>query len=187
MDKTEEEKKSTLEDRGIVFLTGAISPETVQPVIEKIIGATLKQDLEFIQLMVSSPGGSVDAGFALIDMMRWSRLPVYTTGYGLVASMGLAVLMAGEKGHRVVTPRCSLMSHRFWTGGTENYSGLVARRKIEDLTHQRIVAHYLECGSLKAKEEVESQLLRDVDTWMDASEAKTFGLIDAVHGERRAA
>ena len=90
--------------------------------------------------MVSSPGGDVDAGLALVDMMKWSRIPVYTTGYGMVASMGLIIFMAGTKGHRVVTPRCTMMSHRFWTMTGGNYSGLVARRKVEDLTHQAVLA-----------------------------------------------
>jgi ATP-dependent protease ClpP protease subunit len=73
------------------------------------------------------------------------------------------------------------MSHRFWTLTGGNYSGLVARRKIEDLTHRRILDHYIECTKLKDAAEVESQLLRDVDTWLTPREAVEFGVVDRVH------
>lgn len=179
---SEEKKETKLEDRGMVFLCGEITPDTASDLAQKIIQINLDQKCDFIQLMISSPGGDVNAGFALIDMMQWSNLPVYTTGFGLVASMGLSVLMAGSPGHRVVTPRSTMMSHRFWAGNVDNYSGLVAKRKMEDLTHQRIVEHYTTCSKLKDAKKVEAKLLRDVDTWLTPTEALEFGLIDAIHG-----
>ena len=176
-----DEKEFKLEDRGMVFLSGKVNQEAVSELAQKIIQINLEQKCDFIQMMISSPGGEVDAGFALIDLMQWSRLPVYTTGFGLVASMGLSILMAGSPGHRVLTPRATLMSHRFWGASVENYSGLVAKRKIEDLTHQRIMAHYVACSKLKDVKEVEAKLLRDVDTWLTPEEAVEFGLVDSIH------
>jgi len=176
-----EKEANILEDRGLIFLCGELNNEEAARLNRRIIEMNLAPKTDFIQLMISCPGGSVDAGFGLIDLMQWSRLPVYTTGFGLVASMGLSVLMAGAKGHRVLTPRATLMSHRFWTGGTANYSGLVARRKVEDLTHRRILDHYKECTKFKDDAEIEAQLLRDVDTWMTPAEAVEFGVVDRVH------
>jgi ATP-dependent Clp protease protease subunit len=176
-----EKEGNILEDRGLIFLCGELDTERAAGLNRRIIEMNLAPKTDFIQLMISCPGGSVDAGFGLIDLMQWSRLPVYTTGFGLVASMGLSVLMAGDKGHRVLTPRASLMSHRFWTLSGGNYSGLVARRKVEDLTHRRILDHYIECTNLKDDGEVETKLLRDVDTWLTPKEAVEMGVVDRVH------
>ncbi|HTB21690.1 MAG TPA: ATP-dependent Clp protease proteolytic subunit [bacterium] len=177
----DEKKGNVLDDRGLIFLCGELDTGQASQLNRRIIEMNLQPKTDFIQLMISCPGGSVDAGFALIDLMQWSRLPVYTTGFGLVASMGLSVLMAGAPGHRVLTPRATLMSHRFWTLSGGNYSGLVARRKIEDLTHRRILDHYMECTKLKDAMEVEAQLLRDVDTWLTPKEAVELGVVDRVH------
>lgn len=170
-----------LDEQGLVFLCGELDPTQAVQIGQRIIEMNLNPRSDFIQLMISCPGGDVDSGFGLIDLMQWSRLPVYTTGFGLVASMGLSVLMAGARGHRVLTPRSTLMSHRFWTLTGGNYSGLVARRKIEDLTHRRILDHYIECSNLKDAAQVESRLLRDVDTWLTPMEAVELGLADRVH------
>ena len=54
-------------------------------------------------------------GFALIDIIHGSRLPIWTVGIGMLASMGLMIFMAGEKGHRVLTPNTLILSHQ-WSG-----------------------------------------------------------------------
>ena len=180
-EKKEKNELPDLEEKGVLFLTGTMTDESCGKVINGIIRANMEPKGEFIQLMISSPGGSVHAGFALIDMMRWSKLPVYTTGFGIVASMGVSVLIAGVLGKRVVTPNTTLLTHQFMAGVLENYSGLVAHRKFEDLIHQRLVDHYLECSSLKTAEEVEAKFMNGVDTWLTPQEALDFGLIDQVY------
>jgi len=176
-----------LENKGILFLTGPMTDESCGKVITGIIKANMDPKTDFIQLMVSSPGGGVDAGFALIDMMRWSKLPIYTTGFGVVASMAVSVLIAGEPGRRIVTPNTTLLTHQFMWGRKENYSGLVAGRKMEDLTHQRLIQLYLECSQFKTPEEVESKLMNGVDTWLTPEEALTVGLIDQIYKPARKA
>jgi ATP-dependent Clp protease, protease subunit len=114
--------------------------------------------------------------------MGWSRLPVRTTGLGMLASMALLIFMAGNKGHRVITPRVSILSHRYswWVMG--KHSELIARRKEEDLTHTRIVDHYLRHSNIKTVDELHKSLLCDVDKWLTAEEAVTFGLADIIEG-----
>ena len=183
MSERDEKKDRGLDEYGILYVSGEIGGGTSETVCRKIIEMNLRS-LDCIQLIMNSPGGSVHDGFAILDVMEWSRLPVRTTGLGMLASMALLIFMAGAKGHRVITPRVSILSHRFswWTFG--NHSELVARRKEEDLTHARILEHYRTHTRLKTDEEIHKHLLRDVDTWLSASEAVELGIADVIENRR---
>ena len=89
MTKKDGAEKKTLDDYGIIFISGELYEGTAQSVCEKIIEMNLNQDSDFIQLIINSEGGLCSVRFAIVDMMDWSRLPVYTTGVGIVASMAL--------------------------------------------------------------------------------------------------
>ena len=178
-------KPDTLEDHGILYLTGAITPESSEALARAILLANLKGRHQRLQLIVNSPGGDVGAGFALLDVMEWSAIPIYTVGLGQVASMGLLVLMAGAKGHRVVSPRTSLLSHRMWWLGAGTHAEHMAARREEDRSHERIVDHYLRHTALESRDDVLKHLLRDTDVWLDAEEAVRFGVVDRVEGQPR--
>ena len=171
----------SLDECGILFLSGPIDQAKADGICEKIIEINLHQRAEHIQLLINSPGGDWHAGFALVDLMAWSRVPVYTTGLGLVASMGLIVFMAGQHGQRVLTPHTSLLSHSFSASGSGTRPELVARRKLEDWMQERLLAHYLDHTALKTEAEVSAQLLQDVDTWLTPEEAVGVGLADRIH------
>ncbi len=175
-------RKNTLDEMGVIFLSGEIDSASAETVCKSIIEINLAGKNPHIQLIINSVGGECSAGFAIIDMMHWSRLPVYTTGLGMVASMGLLIFMAGEKGNRVVTPRTSILSHRFWSLNVGSHSQLLARRKEEDLVHRRILEHYLEHTGMDTVEQLESTLLRDVDVWLSAEESVEYGIADLVEG-----
>jgi len=179
------DEKKSLGDYGIIFLSGSIDAGVAQAVCQEIIQINIEHSADLIQMIINSVGGHVSAGFAIIDMMEWSRLPVYTTGVGMVASMGLAIFMAGEKGQRVLTPRTSVLSHRFSGMNAGNYSDLIARRKEEDFLHERLIRHYMEHTSLKTPEEVESVLLRDVDAWLTPEEAMEYGIADRIEHKNK--
>ena len=144
-----------------------------------------KGETNQIQMIINSPGGSCPAGFSIIDMMEWSRLPIYTTGIGMIASMGLLIFMTGEKGRRVITARTSILSHRFSAFNFGNHSQLIAGRKEEDLEHERILTHYLTYSKIKDRPELEKYLLRDVDTWLSPDEAIEYGLADVIEPVRK--
>ena len=124
-------KEGSLKDRGIIYLSGVIGSGTAERICSEIIEINAGRTVDMIQLLVNSPGGSVPDGFAILDIMEWSTLPIRTTGLGVLGSMALLVFMAGAKGNRVLTPRVSVLSHRYswWVFG--NHSELLARRKEE--------------------------------------------------------
>ena len=173
-------KEKGLSDYGIIYLSGAIEDGTSENVCKEIIEYNISGKIDHIQLIINSAGGSCPAGFAIIDIMEWSRLPIYTTGIGMIASMSLLVFMTGAKGRRVITPRTSMLSHRYSSMTWGNHSQLLANRKEQDLEHDRIVDHYMRYSGIQSKEELEKYLLRDVDTWLTPEESVKFGLVDLV-------
>jgi ATP-dependent Clp protease protease subunit len=180
MEEEKEPKKKGLEDYGIIYLSGEIGQPTAEAVCKNLIEFNIKQQVNQIQMIINSQGGLCSAGFSIIDMMEWSRIPIFTTGIGMIASMGLLIFMSGAKGHRVITPRISILSHRFSAMKQGNHSSLIASRKEEDLEHQRIIQHYLSYSRIDTQEELEHYLLRDVDTWLSPQEAVEYGLADVI-------
>ena len=178
------ESKEILREHGIILLSGEIDEIMAERVCQDIIGFNLRDDVSQIHLIINSPGGVCPAGFAIINMMECSRLPVYTSGIGMVASMGLMVFMAGAKGRRVITNKTSILSHRYSSMSKGNHSQLLASRKEQDLEHERIVEHYLNYSNVKSRKELELYLLCDVDTWLSPEEAIRFGLADIVEPMR---
>lgn len=177
-------KESALKERGIIYISGTIDTGMAERVCSEIIEMNVSRTVDAIQLIVNSPGGSVSDGFAIIDIMDWSQLPIRTTGLGILGSMGLLLFMAGARGHRVITPRVSILSHRFSWWSVGNHSELLAKRKEEDLTHQRILDHYLRHTSVETAERLHQTLLREVDTWLSAEEAVQYGIADVIQRNR---
>jgi len=170
----------SLEDEGVLMLFGPVAGSSVEPLIRRILEHNLRRDRPHLRLYINSPGGSVDQGFALLDIMAWSRIPIYTTGMGQIASMALMVLMAGARGHRTLLPRTSVLSHRFSTTVAGTHADLLASRVHEDHVYSRILDHYARCTGIVDRLRLESELLRPTDRWLTAPEAVTLGLADQV-------
>jgi ATP-dependent Clp protease protease subunit len=184
-EKREKGKEQGLKDFGIIYVSGAMDGGTAESVCKEIIEYNITAEVNQIQMVINSPGGSCPAGFSIIDIMEWSRIPIYTTGIGLIASMALLVFMTGEKGRRVITPRTSILSHRFSAFSVGSHSQLIAGRKEEDLEHERILQHYLAYSNIKDKAELEKYLLREVDTWLSPEEAVQHGIADRIEPARK--
>lgn len=178
--KEKEQEERGLKDYGIIYISGPITDATSESICKEIIEYNIKGEADHLQMIINSPGGTCSAGFAIIDMMEWSRIPIYTMGIGMIASMGLIIFMAGAKGRRVITARTSILSHRFSWISAGNHSQLLANRKEEDLEHKRIVDHYMRYSKMKDQKELEGKLLQDVDTWLAPDEAINYGLADLV-------
>ena len=132
-----------------------------------------------LKLIVNSSGGSVTAGFAIIDAMRGSAIPVHTVALGQIASMGLMVFMAGHRGTRLLTPNTSILSHQWAWGSRGKEHELIATTREFDLVSARIVSHYKKCTGLKEKA-IRERLLPPHDVWLSAEEALALGVCDRV-------
>lgn len=157
-----------------------ISLASSKSVVEWIFEANLAEEKpERLNLIITSPGGDLNAAFAVIDAMRGSAIPVRTVGLGQVASAGLMIFIAGQKGQRILTPNTSILSHQYTWGAYGKEHELFATVKEFDLTTKRVIAHYKACTGL-SESKIREILLPPQDTWLEPNEAKKLKLCDKV-------
>lgn len=170
-----------LNNQGIMVLMDEITHDTIKPVVEWILheNHVRKKKLKELLLMVCSDGGDLSCAFALIDVMKTSKIPVKTVGLGSVASAGLLIFIAGASGRRILTPNTSIMSHQFSWGNEGKAHELFATIKEYELTQQRMVDHYRMCTQLD-DETIKKVLLPPQDVYLSATEAKKHNICDLV-------
>ena len=157
-----------------------ISLNTCKTAVEWILEANFTEERpEMLNLIITSPGGDLNAAFALIDVMRGSAIPVRTIGLGQIASAGLMIFIAGENGQRILTPNTSILSHQYSWGAIGKEHELFATIKEFDLTTKKMIAHYKKCTGLSEKQ-IREILLPPQDVWLSGAEAKKLGLCDDV-------
>ena len=182
-----EEKESGVEDKdelldiGIKIFMGDVNMKTMEPIIEWILAANLswKKNQKELTLAICSPGGDLNACFALIDVMQGSRIPIRTVGMGMIASCGLLMFISGTKGKRILTPNTSILSHQYSWGSYGKEHELFATVREYELTTERMVNHYKKCTGLEDKM-IREKLLPPSDVWLDAKEARKLGICDHI-------
>jgi len=180
MSEDNKNEKKSLNDNGMYLFMTEVTQASLKPVIEWIIEENLQaKKKKYITLIVNSPGGDVNACFALIDTMKGSSIPVRTVGIGMIASCGLLMFMAGEKGHRTLTPNTSILSHQYSGGSRGKEHELFSVTKEFNLTSRRLLDHYTKCTGLSEKK-VRKKLLPESDVWLDAEEALALGICDKI-------
>ena len=167
--------------RGHHVFMAEVTQETMKPLIDWIIAENYNKEKkkEELTLGICSPGGDLNACFALIDVMKGSKIPIRTIGMGMIASCGLLMFISGEKGRRVLTPNTSILSHQFSWGSFGKEHELFAVVKEFDLTTRRMIDHYKKCTGL-SEEDIRKYLLPPQDVWLSAKEAKKLGLCDSI-------
>ena len=177
-----------LADAGLMVLMGAIENDSIKPVIEWILHENYvsKKKRSELLLMICSEGGDIAAAFALIDVMRSSKLPIKTVGLGQIASAGLLIFLAGEAGRRVLTPNTSILSHQFSWGSDGKAHELFATIKEFELTHKRMVEHYKICTGLN-EDQIRTVLLPPHDVYLTAEEALALNVCDVISQVQRQA
>ncbi len=166
-------------NKRIVFLSTQVDDTSVTAVIKKLWYLESLDNKKPILLVINSPGGSVDSGFALWDMIKMISAPVTTLVMGLAASMGSILSLAADKGKRYATTHSRIMIHQPLIGGTiyGQATDLEIQAKEIIKTRELLVQIYVESTG-KSQKQIEKSL--DRDTWMSAAEAKEYGLLDHV-------
>ncbi len=169
-----------LKDR-IIFIGEEIDDHLASIVVAQMLFLEAEDPEKDISIYINSPGGSVTAGLAIYDTMKYIRPQVSTICVGIAASMGAFLLAAGDKGKRFALPNAEIMIHQPMGG---------ARGQAEDV---KIHAQWL----LKTREKLNAILSEntgkplktiardtDRDNFMSADEAAEYGIIDKVIKER---
>ncbi|MCP6726937.1 MAG: ATP-dependent Clp protease proteolytic subunit [Patescibacteria group bacterium] len=167
-----------LKDR-IIFLGAPVSDLTSNAVIAQMLHLASQDSKKDIQFYINSPGGSVTAGLAIYDTMQYVKCPISTVCVGMAASMGAVLLAAGQKGKRYILPNAQIMLHQPAGGvtGQATEIEITANQivKIKDLLNQILAKH---TGQDMEKVQTDT----DRDFYLNAMEAKEYGIVDKVIG-----
>jgi ATP-dependent Clp protease protease subunit len=158
-----------------------VEHDTVKPVVEWILHENYvrKKKLKELILMICSEGGDLEPAFALIDVMKNSKIPIKTVGLGQIASCGLLIFLAGTPGRRVLTPNTSILSHQFSWGNEGKAHELFATVKEFELTQQRMLELYKDSTRLD-EATIKSVLLPPQDVYLSAEEALAYNICDQI-------
>jgi ATP-dependent Clp protease, protease subunit len=165
-----------LKDR-IVFLGGMINDDMANLITAQLLFLEAEDPEREINMYINSPGGSVTAGLAIYDTMQFVRPPVSTLCVGQAASMGSILLAAGTKGRRYALPHSRIMIHQL-SGEFEGQAADIEIHAREALRLREIVNDILARHTGKTVKQVEKDT--DRDTFMNATTAVEYGLIDEV-------
>ncbi|WP_128893708.1 ATP-dependent Clp endopeptidase proteolytic subunit ClpP [Longirhabdus pacifica] len=165
-----------LKDR-IIFLGTEINDQIANIVIAQLLHLAAEDPDKDIHLYIHSPGGSVTAGMAIFDTMRFIKPDVSTICVGLAASMGSLLLTAGAKGKRYALPNSEVMIHQPLGGISGQASDIKIHADWILKTKEKLNQIYVDCTG-QSIETIERDT--DRDNFLDAEEAKQYGLIDSV-------
>lgn len=165
-----------LKDR-IVFIGGPIDDNVANVVVAQLLFLESEDPDKDIHLYINSPGGVVTAGLAIYDTMQYIRPDVSTICIGQAASMGSLLLAAGTKGKRYALPLARIMIHQPH-GGAQGQSTDIQIQAKEILRLREIGNDILVKHTGQDRERVVADTERD--NFMNAEEAKAYGLIDEV-------
>lgn len=165
-----------LEDR-IIFIGTEVTDGLANAIIAQLLFLQKENKNQDISVFINSPGGSVTAGLAIFDTMKYVQCDVATYCLGQAASMGAVLLAAGTKGKRFALPNTRVMIHQPWGGAQGTASDITIQAqeigRLKGALNQ-ILADA--CG--KTAEQVAKDT--DRDFFMSAAEAKAYGLVDEI-------
>lgn len=165
----------------IVFVTGQVEDGMASLIVAQLLFLESENPSKPISMYINSPGGVVTAGLAIYDTMQYIRPRVSTVCIGQAASMGSFLLAAGEPGMRIALPNARIMIHQP-SGGARGMASDIEIQAREILRiRSRMNDLYVKFTG-RSLDEIEKAM--DRDTFLEAEEAKAFGLVDKVFESR---
>ena len=165
-----------LNDR-IIFLGGEVNDDIANLIVAQLLYLESQDPDKDIHLYINSPGGSVTAGCAIYDTMKYIKCDVSTICVGMAASMGAFLLAGGEKAKRYALKNADIMIHQP-SGGSKGQATDMKIMVDWLLSNKRRLNRILSENTGKSIEQIETDT--DRDNFMSADEAKEYGLIDKV-------
>lgn len=161
----------------IIFVGDPITDEIANVIMAQLLFLQFENKSQDINLYINSPGGSISAGMAIYDTMRFVKCDIATYCIGQAASMGALLLAAGTKGKRYALPHSRVMIHQPWGGAQGTVADVVIQaeeiQRNKHAIHEILAAH-----TGQPLERIERDA--DRDFYMDADQAKEYGLVDEV-------
>jgi ATP-dependent Clp protease protease subunit len=167
----------------IIFLGQPIDDQIANLIIAQLLYLEREDDSKDIHLYINSPGGSINAGLAIYDTMQLVRPDVATFCVGMAASMGTVLLVAGAGSKRYATPNSTIHMHQA-RGGASGAAADVEIMAKEILREQQIIREILASRTGQPLERIVRD--SDRDYFMDAAQAKEYGIIDEILARQEA-
>lgn len=166
----------------IIFLGDQVTDATAELVVAQMLFLEGEDPDKDIQFYINSPGGSVSAGMAIYDTMKFVKCDVSTICVGMAASMGAFLLTGGTHGKRYALPNSEILIHQP-LGGTEGQASDIAIQAAHMARIKERMNRILAKNTGRSYE----QLVQDTDRdhWMTADEALEYGLIDRIYTTRK--
>lgn len=165
----------------IVFVTGEVEDQMASLIVAQLLFLESENPKKDIYMYINSPGGVVTAGMAIHDTMQYIRPRVGTVCVGQAASMGSFLLAAGEPGMRVALSNARVMVHQP-SGGARGMASDIEIQAREILRIRKRMNDLYVKYTGKSLKDIEKAM--DRDTFLEAEEAKAFGLVDQVFDRR---
>jgi ATP-dependent Clp protease protease subunit len=165
----------------IVFITGEVEDHMASLIVAQLLFLESENPSKDISMYINSPGGVVTAGMAIHDTMQYIRPRVSTVCIGQAASMGSFLLAAGEPGMRIALPNSRIMVHQP-SGGARGMASDIEIQAREILRIRKRMNDLYVKYTGQSLTDIERAL--DRDTFLEAEEAKAFGIVDKVFESR---
>ena len=162
----------------IIFIGTPIDDHIASLTIAQLIFLEAEDSEKDINLYVNSPGGSVTAGLAIYDTMRYIKPDVSTICVGMAASMGAILLSGGTEGKRSALPNAKIMIHQPWVGGLQGQTTDIEIHAKEMLKTRDALYRILSKHTGKTMEQITKDC--DRDYFLTSEEAKEYHLIDNI-------
>ena len=174
---------SRLLNERIIFLGTPVDDQIANLIVAQLLHLESEDPDKDISIYINSPGGSVYHGLAIYDTMQFIKPDVQTICVGTAMSMGALLLAGGAKGKRMALPNSRILIHQVWGGYQGQASDIEIQAKEILRIRSRLNNLYVQYTG-RSLEEVERAM--DRDTFLEAEEAKAFGLVDEVFDRRPA-
>ena len=159
-----------------IIISEQVTPKLTQRIISQLLWLDSASEAP-IKVYINTPGGSADDGFALYDMIRFIKAPVFNICVGLNASAGTLILLGAPKERRLALPNARIMIHQPSGGGRGRASDIeITAEEILKLRQRANEIISAETG--RSVEQVEKDT--DRDYWLSATRAKEYGLVSRI-------
>lgn len=166
-------------DKRIVVLSEGINSRSANAVIDQLLGLEAADPSQDIWMFLNSPGGEVNSGFGIYDIMRFIKPDVKVVVTGLAASIATVIYLAAKREHRYCLPNSRLLIHQPLIGGT-----IQGQATDIEITANEIIKTRARLAELYVAETGQplERVNRDIerDYWMTAEEAKDYGLVTKI-------
>ena len=163
----------------IIFLDEDVSSQSASVVIAQLLFLQMEDPNADITMYINSPGGSINAGLAIVDTMNYLSCDISTVVIGTAASMGSVIASSGTKGKRYILPHSEFLIHQARVPGVSysvNDDLQITAKHLDK--NDKIITEILAKNTGKSYEQLERDMARD--NWMNAKEAVEYGLCDEI-------